>query len=225
MKVLNARGILHLTMPIALAIGLLGCARNPEASNASADSNESPGFLSRIFDKTTPVMLPEGTVLDIVLNQSISTAANRSGDSFGGNITSPVMVGGTTVIPKDAVVKGHVVDAQASGRLKGVAHLNVTLDSVEVNGKSYEIATSDFGRAGKNHNKRNGILIGGGAGAGAIIGAVAGGPAGALIGSAAGAGAGTAGAAYTGKKDIRLPAETNLSFRLVRSVTIDVKKT
>ena len=225
MKVLSRSGVLHLTAPIALGIVLLGCAGNPEASNAPPNSNDQPGFLSRIFDKTTPVMLPEGTALVVVLNQSISTAANRSGDSFQGNITSPVVVDGKTVIPKDAVVKGHVVDAQASGRLKGVAHLDLTLDSLEVNGKSYEVATSDFGRAGKNHNKRNGILIGGGAGVGAIIGAVAGGGAGALIGSAAGAGAGTAGAAYTGKKDIRLPAETKLSFRLARSVTIDVKKT
>jgi hypothetical protein len=57
-------------------------------------------------------------------------------------------------------------------------------------------------------------MIGGGAGLGAIIGGIAGGGKGALIGGAAGAGAGTATAAITGKKDIRISAETHLTFRL-----------
>ena len=120
-------------------------------------------------------------------------------------------------------MKGHVVDAQASGRLSGIARLVLTLDSVEVDGESSAIATDDEGRVGKNHNKRNGVLIGGGAGLGALIGGIAGGGKGALIGSAAGAGAGTAGAAYTGKKDIRVPAETRLTFRLARPATISRK--
>jgi hypothetical protein len=44
-----------------------------------------------------------------------------------------------------------------------------------------------------------------------------------LIGGAVGAGAGTATAAATGKKDITLPAETKLSFKLAQPVTIQVK--
>jgi hypothetical protein len=112
---------------------------------------------------------------------------------------------------------------QASGRLSGIARLVLTLDSVDVARESSTIAADDEGRPGKNHNKRNGILIGGGAGLGALIGGIAGGGKGALTGSVASAGAGTAGAAYTGKKDIRVPAETRLSFRLARSATISIK--
>ena len=41
-----------------------------------------------------------------------------------------------------------------------------------------------------------------------MIGALAGGPIGAAIGAGAGAGAGVAGAAITGRKQVRLPAET-----------------
>jgi len=55
---------------------------------------------------------------------------------------------------------------------------------------------------------------------GALIGALAGGGKGAAIGAAAGAGAGTAGAAFTDNKDILLPAETVVSFRLLQPLQI-----
>jgi hypothetical protein len=222
MRVLR-NGKLGMMSLLCIVLSLGGCGQNTQASANRENANSKPGLLGRIFETTKPVIIPEGRVLDVVLNQSISTVANRSGDSFQATLASPVVIDDKTVIPKDALVKGHVVDAQPSGHLKGVAHLDLTLDSVEVNGQSYEIVTGDFGRTGKNHNKRNGILIGGGAGLGAVVGGVAGGGVGALIGSSVGAGAGTAGAAFTGKKDIRVPAETTLSFRLARAVTIPVK--
>jgi hypothetical protein len=65
-------------------------------------------------------------------------------------------------------------------------------------------------------------LIGGGAGAGALIGGLAGGGKGAAIGALAGAGAGTAGAALTGNKDIVIPAESMVNFHLTAPVTITV---
>lgn len=222
MKALRKGGCGMLSL-LSIVLLLGGCGHNTQASGDPNNSNSKPGLLARIFQVTKPVSVPEGTQLDVVLNQSISTAANRSGDPFQASLASPVVVDDKTVIPKDAVVTGHIVDARPSGHLKGVARLELTLDSVEVNGATYGIATGDFGRTGKNHNKRNGILIGGGAGLGAIIGGVAGGGVGALIGSSVGAGAGTAGAAFTGKRDIRVPAETALSFRLARPVTIPVK--
>lgn len=204
---------------------LVGCGQSPRAGEKpnSAAGDEKPGLLSRVFDSTKPVTVPERTDLTVVLQQTISTASNRSGDTFKATVASPVVVDGVTVIPKDAQVTGHIIDARESGRLKGIARLDLTLDSVEVNGATYDIATGDEGRRGRNHNKRNGVLIGGGAGLGAIIGGIAGGGPGAAIGGAVGAGAGTAGAAYTGKKDIRVPAEAVMTFRLVRPVTVSVK--
>jgi len=222
MKALRKGGLGMLSL-VSIVLLLGGCGHNTQASGDPNDSNSRPGLLARIFQVTKPVSVPEGTQLDVVLNQSISTAANRSGDPFQATLAAPVVVDDKTVIPKDALVTGHIVDARPSGHLKGVPRLELTLDSVQVSGETYGIATGDFGRTGKNHNKRNGILIGGGAGLGAIIGGVAGGGVGALIGSSVGAGAGTAGAAFTGKKDIRVPAETRVSFRLARPVTIPVK--
>jgi len=44
-----------------------------------------------------------------------------------------------------------------------------------------------------------------------------------LIGGPIGAGAGTAAALLTGKKDIKLPAETHLTFKLAEPVKVNVR--
>ena len=229
MQVSRRHGLLVSALSLFLCAILAACSQNSRANNNERNnedpSNATPGFLNGLFSSTKPITVPEGTHLAVVLDETLSSAQNRSGDRFQASLVSPVVVDDQTVIPQNSRVFGHVVDARPSGRLRGVARLELTLDTLEVDGKSYDIATADQGRVGKNHNKRNGILIGGGAGLGAIIGGVATGGIGAAIGAAAGAGAGTAGAAYTGKKDVRVPAETTLTFQLVRPVTIPIKKT
>jgi hypothetical protein len=215
-------------LPFILAAMFSGCSQSPQAGNApdvagAPAQPDKPNLIQRIFSSTRSETLPQGTVLEVVLDQTISSGENRSGDSFEATLAAPVVIEGKMVIPKDAKVHGHVDDAEGSGRLKGVAHLDLTLDSIEVGGKSYDLQTSHIDRTGQNHNKRNGELIGGGAGVGALIGALAGGGKGAVIGGAVGAGAGTGTAAYTGKQDIRVPAETRLSFQLSRPLTITMK--
>jgi hypothetical protein len=65
---------------------------------------------------------------------------------------------------------------------------------------------------GNSHAVRNVALIGGGAGAGAVLGGVADGGKGALIGAGVGAAAGTATAYLTGKQELVMPIETELAF-------------
>ncbi len=150
----------------------------------------------------------------VALDNAISSATAQSGDGFTATLLVPLRAHGQTIVPRDARVRGHIVSARASGRLSGVAHLDLTLDSVQISGQPVTIRTDTIARAGKNHNKRNLVAIGGGSALGAIIGGIAGGGKGAAIGAAAGAGAGTAGAAVTGKQNIVLPVEATLSFRM-----------
>lgn len=134
-------------LPLLSIFLVAGCGNNTQASGNPDSGSDKPGLLGRIFETTKPITVSEGTMLDVVLNQSISTAQNRSGDTFQATLASSVVVDDKTVIPKDAIVRGHVVDAQPSGRLKGVAHLELTLDSIEVDGASYEIANRTLTKA------------------------------------------------------------------------------
>lgn len=169
------------------------------------------------------VTLPEATQIHVTLNAAVASDRNKPGDHFEATIAQPILIDGKTVIPKGARATGVVVDARPSGRLKGRAHLQLALESVSVNGSSYDIRTASEATIGARHKSHNLALIGGGAGGGFLIGAIAGGGSGALIGGPIGAGAGTAAALLTGKKNVRLPAETHLTFRLARPVTIEVK--
>jgi hypothetical protein len=86
--------------------------------------------------------------------------------------------------------------------------------------REYEIQTSAPAVTTKGKGKRTAVMVGGGAGGGAAIGAVAGGGKGAAIGALIGAAAGTGGAGLTGNRDITLPAETTLSFKLLQPLEI-----
>jgi len=164
--------------------------------------------------------IPAGTAITVTIDQSISSKNAQVGQGVVGTVAHDVTVEGKVVIPKGAHAKLVVSSVQASGRLSTPAKLYPRLKSVEVRGKTYAIATSSSGKTMGGKGKRDAGFIGGGAGAGALIGGLAGGGKGAAIGAVAGAGAGTAGAAATGKKEVEFPAETRLSFTTRADVAI-----
>ena len=167
-----------------------------------------------------PIVVPRGTAIEVVLDQSLSSKTSTEGESFSATVVDPVVVDGQVVIPKGAHARGTVTSVKAAGRFKGASELGLALRHIEINGQRYEIAASTPQLSKKGKGKRTGALVGGGAGGGALIGGLAGGGKGALIGGLIGAGAGTGGAAFTGNRDVTLPAETGLTFRLAKPLEI-----
>ena len=160
------------------------------------------------------VTVPSGKVLTIRLSDAVGSKISQPGQSFGGSLVRAVQVNGETVIPVGAKVSGEVVDAKPLGRFAGGALLQLRLNSVRINGEEMPVQTATFTQTLKGKGKRTAVMAGGGAGLGALIGGLAGGGKGAAIGAAAGAGAGTAGTAFTGNKEIELPAESAVAFTL-----------
>lgn len=204
-------------LPVSL-LALAGCNRAPSA-DASSGSND-PAASATTAQTAPPVTLPAGTRFRVRLLQPLDTRRNHAGDQFSATLDEPLVDGNQVVVPKGTTFTGHIVRAKPSGRFKGRAVMELTLDTFALNGQVYEIRSSDSARASKGHGRHDGAWIGGGAGGGALVGAAAAGGPGALIGAGAGAAAGTIGSVITGKREIRLPAETELHFALQTDVTL-----
>jgi hypothetical protein len=166
------------------------------------------------------MVVPAGTQLTVRLGQTVGSKISQPGQSFSATLARAVEVGGQTAIAAGTTASGTVVDAKPLGHFAGGARLQLKLTSLNLNGADQPIQTASVVRVIKGKGKRTGIMTGGGAGIGALIGALAGGGKGAAIGAAAGAGAGAAGGAMTGNKEIVLPAESALSFKLEQPLEV-----
>ena len=232
---------------LALTLSLAGCKSNTTPANQAnssqptanqpaspdnssqqpADQAGAPAGQQAAAPRTPPppvvVELPAGTDIRVRLDSDLGSKISQSGDSFSATVADDVMKGGDVIIAKGARAEGTVVDAKPLGKFKGGAALVIKLDRVRSRWGSYQVETSSISRAEKGKGKRSAGFIGGGAGLGALIGGLAGGGKGAAIGALAGGGAGTAGSAFTGNKQIVLPAETLLTFKLDHPVHITMK--
>lgn len=216
-----------------LALGV-GCSKPSQVDNQnqnqnpdSSQANNAPADTSQPAQQAPPAprepvtyTIPAGKTLTIRLADQVGSKVSQPGQTFGGTLADAVEVEGHPLIPAGAKVEGEVVDAKAMGRFAGGALLSLKLNSIQVHGQQVPIETSTFTQTLKGKGKRTGILAGGGAGLGALVGGLTGGGKGAAIGAAAGAGAGGAGAAFTGNKEIVLPAESAVAFTLKTSLKV-----
>ncbi len=163
--------------------------------------------------------IPRNTSFHVRLLQSISSRSASSGEELHAELSAPVSVAGIQAFPKGAPARCRVVAARPSGRLHKPGYLRLTLESVQdADGNWMPVSTTSVALSGRSHKRRNWTLIGGGSGVGALIGGLAGGGKGLAIGAASGAGAGLAGAFATGKKDVTLPAESQLTFKTLHEL-------
>ena len=222
MRVRLGTWILSLTLLFAVGCNKPSQSNNsqsPDNSQANNQPNDQPNNTASSSENSAPpqpvsMTVPAGKVLTIQLADEVGSKISQPGQTFGGSLARAVTVNGEEVIPSGARVRGEVVDAKSMGHFKGGALLELKLDSITVNGQQLPVNTAMLTQTTKGKGKRTGIMIGGGAGLGAAIGALAGGGKGAAIGALAGGGAGTAGSAYTGNKEIVLPAESAVAFTL-----------
>lgn len=227
----HSRAIAALTiLAAALSATLAGCTNK---TNTIPAAQAAPGAAAPASGQTppaqtaeqppapeTPLTLPRGSRLEVRLGETIDVKHVASGDRFTGSLVAPVVVGDTVAVPAGATATGEVLVAHRRGMFKGRSMMALTLTQLEVNGTQYHIDTSNLARTKKGKGRRSAAFIGGGAGMGMLIGGVATGGVGLLVGGLAGGGAGALGAAFTGNRDLSIPAESVVTFRLQDPLTL-----
>ncbi len=222
---------LLLTLCVYLAFAAIGCSRKAltdagtdsssgSANTQNANDNAAPPAAAQETRRPEPLVVPARTTVTVSLGSAIGSKLSQAGESFTGTVARGVTVGGVVAIPRGTRVSGTVVEAKPLGRFAGGAELQVRLDSIRLKGSELPVRAALQTFTAKGKGKRTAVLTGGGAALGGIIGGLAGGGKGAAIGLAAGGGAGAGGAAFTGNKDIVLPAESAVSFELSHSLEV-----
>jgi hypothetical protein len=186
---------------------------NPQGVAQPASSSAAPPASGEAIApaavQPANVRIPAGTTLAIRINQRISVKTTPTGSRFDGELAeSFVDANGNVVLPKGVPVQGVVEASHERGHFKGASILELRLTALTLNGQNYPLATHDLTETKKGKGKRSAAFIGGGTGLGMIL------------GGAAGAGAGTAGAGLTGNRDLDIPAESIVHFRLAQDLTL-----
>jgi hypothetical protein len=165
--------------------------------------------------------VPSGTRISVRSNDAIDSQNAAVGQTFSANVVQDVQGGaGEVLIPKDSPAE-LVIRQTSTGGTTGTSHLVLDLQSITVNGRRYRVSTADVtqsGHQGLGKNRRTAEMVGGGAALGTLLGAIAGGGKGAAIGAVAGGAAGGTAQVLTKGKQVKVPAETVLSFQLDKSL-------
>ena len=180
------------------------------------DNRDNRGYDQSRMERA---VLAAGTEVAVRTNERIEARNAVEGQTFSAQIEENVRDSdGSTVIPRGSDARLVVRQLENNG------DLILDVESITVEGRRYQVSTVDQEldnqRQGIGGNRRTGEFVGGGAVLGAIIGAIAGGGKGAAIGAGAGAGAGALTQIVTRGKELHVPAESVIRFRLDRPLRL-----
>jgi hypothetical protein len=203
---------------IAAAVAV-GCAKNQAdvqgAVAASTPETQMPHFET--------LVIPDGSSVVTSLDARLSTETNHTGDAFVATTIEPILVGGRTILPAGAQVRGVLQDVLASGRIKGRARMTLAYQElVDAEGKVHSISAVPLTLRAASATRGDVEKIAAGGVLGAIIGGITAGGKGAAIGAGAGAGAGTVLMLATKGPEVVLAAGQRLNVRMTSSTDIEV---
>jgi len=183
--------------------------------------------------RSRSMIVPEGTIVRMRLEHTLSTRTSRQGDRFTATVSEPVYADGSSevAIPAGSTVKGTISQSERPGRVKGTATLHLRYETITLPGgreqpieatlmaiQGSKVEEGEGSVKGGKSTGRDTATVGGGAALGAIIGAIAGGGKGAAIGAGVGAAAGTGTVLGTRGKEIDLPGGCIMEVRLLHSL-------
>jgi hypothetical protein len=189
---------------------------NPGYGQPPDNNRDNRGYDQSRMER---VVLPVGTEVSVRTNERIDARDAVEGQSYAAQIEENIRdTDGSIAIPRGSEARLVVRRVENNG------DLTLDVESITVEGRRYRVSTEDqeleSRRQGVGGNRRTGEYVGGGAVLGAIIGAIAGGGKGAAIGAGAGAGAGALTQIITRGREVHVPAESVIRFRLDRPLRL-----
>lgn len=176
--------------------------------------------VAQVATAQTRITVPAGTRVLIRMVDSVDSSKQQVGYRFTARLETNLQAEDQVVAPRGATVYGRLATAKSAGRVSGGSELTLELTDIVINGTAYPLLTSTYEVRAQGQGKKTAGRVAGGAGLGALVGGIAGGGKGAGIGAAAGAATGTAVAAGTKGKQVSVPGESLLEFRLEQPVAL-----
>jgi hypothetical protein len=165
------------------------------------------------------VVLAAGTEVSVRTNERIDARNVVEGQSFSAQIEENVRdIDGSTAIPRGSDVRLVV------RWLENNSDMILDIESITVEGQRYKVSTEDLELDNQRQeiggNRRTDEFVGGRDILGAIFGSIAGGGKGAAIGTSVGTGTGVRMQIVTRGKEVRVPADSVIRFRLDRPLRL-----
>jgi hypothetical protein len=202
------------------------------AKPATSAKHSTPKTVAAVpASETRTVSLPAGAAFDIQLTTPINTASNKVGDPVEGTLLESLQTtDGVEIAAKGAVIHGEISELKAASKSHSEedrASVKLAFTSIEtVDGEKSLNATVtnvDAMKAGST-TKRDALVIGGSAVAGAVLGKVLGhNTEGAAIGAVGGAVAGTGAVLAMKGHELEIPAGSKVSLRAEQPITVAEK--
>jgi hypothetical protein len=178
------------------------------------------------------VLVPTGTRIGVTLENGISTATAKPGDSVYFRTSFPITINNKVVVPVGSYLRGEVSDAKRPGRVKGKGELRLRLNTlIFPNGYTVDMNAAPNSTDGGTQTKTDseGKITGpGGKGSdaakvatGTIAGAGLGGIAGGGIGAGAGGLVGLAAVLLSRGPEAQLPRGSSMDLVLERDLQLD----
>jgi hypothetical protein len=183
-----------------------------------------PGASTPNYGNYGNAVIPAGAELQIRTNENIVADAQSVGRTYSAEISRDVIgPNGQVLIPRNSPAQLTVQQVGSGAMGVGNNQVALALQSINLNGRTYNVISNtntQSGDRGIGANKRTAEMTGGGALLGTVIGAIAGGGKGALIGAVVGGAGGAAAQVLTRGKEVRVPAESVLTFKLDQPLTL-----
>src|SRR5581483_2616494 len=152
----------------------------PVSDTTTSHADEHPAEPARAPEPPAPtyeeLIVSSGSVIGLQNETALSSEKARVEDKVEARVTRDVRVGGTVAIPAGSKALGTVVVVERGGKFKDRARLGIRFHTLALaDGTRLPISTETIYREGDAPGNGSAAKVGGGAVAGAILGAIIGG--------------------------------------------------